>query len=140
MEYFDRFKKSILAQKYKLKLLWKKKITSVTDIEKTLDTVAEIYDNLHLMKTGGRLVSNAKVLHYILPDLLMPMDRQNTLVYFFKHTTESRQKYLDIIRGSFEMVNDIGKNAKYHLDTEWNRTIPKTIDNAVLVKVGTSLK
>jgi len=140
MEYFDKFKKSILMQKDSLKLLWKKKIAAVTDVEKTLNTVAEIYDNLHLMKTGGRLVSNSKVLHYILPDLLMPMDRQNTLVYFYKYTTESRQKYLNIIRGSFEMVNDIGRDAEYYLDAEWNRTIPKTIDNAILMKMGTSLK
>nr|MBP7088467.1 hypothetical protein [Candidatus Omnitrophota bacterium] len=140
MEYFDQFRDSIRAQKDKLKLLWKKEITAVTDIEEILSIVAQIYDGLNLMKTKGRLVSNSKVLHYILPSLLMPMDRQNTLVYFYKYTIESRQKYLDIIRGSFEMISNIGKNVDYYIDTEWNKTIPKTIDNAILMKMGKSLK
>lgn len=140
MEYFDKFIESILSQKEKLKLLWRKQITELTDIDKTLNIVGDIYDNLDLMKTGGRLVSNSKVLHYILPELLMPMDRQNTLMYFYKNTMESKKKYLDIIYGSFDLIGEMKKDTKFYLDSEWNRTIPKTLDNAVLIKWGVSLK
>lgn len=140
MEYFDKFKESILSQKEKLKPLWKEQITAITDIDEILDTVGEIYDGLCLMKTGKRLVSNSKALHFILPELLMPMDGKNTLIYFYNNITESRKKYLEIIRGSFELIREMGKDAGYYLDTEWNRTIPKVLDNAIILKNNKSIK
>ncbi len=140
MDYFDKFKESILSQKEKLKLLWKEQITAITDVEEILGTVGEIYDGLCLMKTEKRLVSNSKVLHYILPKLLMPMDGKNTLMYFYDNITESRKKYTEIIRGSFELISEMGKDAGYYLDREWNRTIPKVLDNAIILRNNKSVK
>lgn len=140
MLYFDEFRDSIISQKNLLKLLWKRQITAITDIEQILKILGEIYDNLHLMRTRGKLVSNSKVLHYIFPELLMPIDRQNTLMYFYNSTSESKEKYIAIIRGSFELIRNIGENIEYYLDNKWNRTIPKTIDNAIIIKMGKSVR
>lgn len=133
MKYFDEFKSSILSVKDKLKLLWRKEITKVGDIEKVINIISEIYDHLHLMKTNRRFVSNSKALHFILPKLLMPMDGQYTLRYFYNNTNESKDKYLAIIRGSFELILEMSNNWKCHIDNEWNRTIPKVLDNAIIL-------
>jgi hypothetical protein len=140
MKYFDKFKESINSQRRDMKYLWRKKITGLINIEETLSVLGDIYSNLHLMRTKSRLVSNSKFLHFVFPELLMPMDRRNTLMYFYNNTDESPERYLNIIRGSFELVGEIGRDKEFFIDDEWNRTIPKTIDNAIILKQGISIK
>lgn len=140
MEYFDEFKKSLLSAKDRLSLLWRKQITNIGNIEEELNIINEIYDHLNLMKTQARLVSNSKVMHFILPELLMPMDRQNTIMYFYNNTNDTKNKYLSIIRGSFEFIQQMGGDWKCHIDKEWNRTIPKVLDNAIIMKNDKSVK
>ena len=74
LKYFDDFKDSILSNRHHLKMLWKMKLEEIEDIEAIIEVLGTIYDNLHLMKGQGRLVSNSKLLHFICPALLMPMD------------------------------------------------------------------
>ena len=82
------------------------------------------------MKTEGRLVSNSKIMHFILPDLIMPMDRQNTLIFFFGHTMDSKTKFLKVIDATWSISKQVDLNK--FLDDEWNRSIPKVIDNAII--------
>jgi len=96
------------------------------------------YEKLNLMKSGGRLVSNSKLLHFLFPCILMPMDRQNTLSYFYGNTNESIHKYLELVRVQFEIIAQ--KVDWSHLvDDKWNQTVPKLIDNAVILLAGKSL-
>ena len=105
-----------------------------------LNVVSDVYDRLHVMKTGGKLVSNSKLLHFIFPHLLMPMDRSNTLVYFYKYTNESKKQYLDILRWSYSMAKDSSIEWGKRLDDQWSSTIPKILDNAVIIKNNKSVK
>jgi len=132
MKYFDEFKENILKNEALFINLVNYKLAQIIS-EQFLEIkskLGELYDYLHLMKTGGRLVSNSKIMHFILPDLVMPMDRQNTLRFFFGYTMESKNKFLDI----FECSHFIAKrlNLNEFLNDEWNRSIPKIIDNAVI--------
>ena len=84
------------------------------------------------MNSKGRLVSNSKIMHFILPHLVMPMDRKNTLMFFYNNTGESKNKFLEIFESSWYIAKRM--NLSYYLDDDWNRTIPKIIDNAIIAK------
>ncbi len=105
-------------------------LSSAHDLKFILDKLKQIYKKLDLMVSTAKLVSNAKTLHFLLPDLIMPMDRENTLKYFYNNKNESINKFLLIFKCSYEIVNRIELN-KY-LDHEWNQTILKIIDNAII--------
>jgi hypothetical protein len=94
---------------------------------------------MELMKTSGRLVSNSKCLHFLFPSLCMPMDGTNTLRYLFGNTYESADRYLDIIRLSFDVMRQPVQFDRY-LDDRWNQSVPKLIDNAIILLQGKSVK
>jgi len=43
-----------------------------------VQALSSLYDQLMLMKTNGKLVSNSKTLHFVFPTLCPPMDRTGT--------------------------------------------------------------
>lgn len=139
MKYFDDFCTSICTCLDGFIRLEDQLIRNAEDLFKVREILRGLYEKLHLMKTGGKLVSNAKFLHYLFPDFLMPMDRQNTLQYFYGNTNESIYKYMEIMDFSFEILRDRTK-VEIHLDNEWNRSVPKLIDNAIILLVGKSVK
>jgi len=69
----------------------------------------------------------------------MPMDGANTLCYLYGNTGESLNKYIEIIELSSEIMN-IPENWDNYLDNKWNITVPKMIDNAIILLVGKSVK
>lgn len=96
------------------------------------EPLQEAYGSLSIMVTNGRLVSNSKLLHFLFPNMLMPMDRKNTLKLFYGSTHESMCRYFEIIKLSFEIMACPLEWGNY-IDTEWNATKPKIIDNAILM-------
>lgn len=132
MEYFDQFKSSILHNEEGFLDL----STSILDdlSEKEVGEVKKlcgmIYSDLHVMKSSGKLVSNSKTMHFMLPDLVMPMDGQNTLNFFFGNTSESKTKFLDILECSYHIARKV--DLRQFLDKEWNLSITKVIDNAII--------
>jgi len=139
MKYFDEFKDNILSCMdllREIEELGKGSTNNLVDLEPAL---RKTYEKLNLMKTGGKLVSNSKLLHFLFPSLLMPMDRANTLSYFYGNTNESINKYIEIINFSFEIMN-MSENWKDYLDNGWNTTVPKMIDNAIILLMEKSVK
>ncbi len=132
MKYFDDFKLDVINNKksflylspYSLDLISDAKFLEVKRICGTLS------DNLHIMRSSGRLVSNSKLMHFILPDLLMPMDRQNTLNFFFGNTGESKRRFLTILERSHQIAKNI--DLQQFLNEEWNLSKPKVIDNGII--------
>lgn len=91
------------------------------------------YESLDVMVSRAKLVANAKLLHFLLPELLMPMDRQHTLSYFYGNPYyQSAPRYLEVVELSFEIMG-LPENWNVYLDKQWNTTVPKLIDNAVVV-------
>lgn len=139
MKYFDEFKDNIRSSLRRLTELevWERggnlNLAALTAI------LRSVYDSLNLMKSGGKLVSNSKLLHFLFPNSYMPMDRNNTLSYFYGNTGESPNKYVEIIELSFEIMN-MAENWGTYLDSNWNRTVPKMIDNAIILLVGKSIR
>lgn len=104
-----------------------------------LDSLAAAFSRLALMQTSGRLVSNSKCLHFLFPSLCMPMDGMNTLQYLYGGTSESAKKYREISAFCFDvMAQPI--DFEHYLDDQWNQTIPKLVDNAIILLNDTSVK
>jgi hypothetical protein len=136
MNYFDGFKNSILANKERLIQLSSERLETLQKgrIGEIKTRLEQIYTNLHLMESGGRLVSNSKVMHFILPDLIMPIDRQNTLNFFYGHTNELESYFIRIFDYSHEIAQRI--DLRQFLDDTWNLSVPKVIDNAIISEMS----
>jgi len=103
------------------------------DVEQ--EHLGAVYDSLHLMQTGSKLVSNSKFLHFLLPDHLMPMDGMNTLMFLYGNTSESKKKYREVIQFSSHVrsaLSPLNITWTERLDDGWNSNIPKIIDNAIM--------
>jgi len=138
MKYFDEFKASILSNLESFREFEYFENNGRILTSTLISILRKSYDNLDLMKTEGKLVSNSKALHFLFPRLFMPMDRKNTLSFFYGNTNESIKKYIEIIEFSYEIIN-ASENWDIYLDDNWNTTVPKMIDNAIILLVGKSV-
>ena len=140
MKYFDDFKKALILCLPELEAIESEFETfDVRQRDKILNLLKNAFLKLALMKTSGRLVSNSKCFHFLFPSLCMPMDGMNTLQYLFANTYESTNRYLDIIRFSFEVMQQ-SVGFENYLDDHWNQSIPKLIDNAIMLLHGRSVR
>lgn len=139
MKYFDDFKANILSCLEEFRAIENLEESNNTDLATLLSTLTSTYADLNLMKTHRRLVSNSKLLHFLFPKLFVPMDGANTLSYFYGNHTEKPDKYVEIIELSYEIMNR-SANWENYLDNGWNTTVPKMIDNAVILLVGRSVR
>lgn len=136
MKDYDDFKSNIHDNINAFKALEKKSGSILTtDLKDIKELLSLLYNSLSLMVSNQRLVSNSKLLHFIFPDLLMPMDGKNTLTFCYENTSESIHKYLEVLDLSFKIAQkDIDWNSiVVDDDNRWNRSIPKVIDNAILI-------
>lgn len=135
MKYFDGFRGNLLkCMEYFKKLETFDRQENPKMLE-FLPLVLSTYQNLDLMQTNSKLVSNSKLLHYLFPNILMPMDRTNTLAYLYGEnakTYESMKRYRDIIEFSYKIINRKDNWSEYR-DNRWNTTAPKMIDNAIIM-------
>ena len=136
MKYFDEFKVSILENKRNLLHLSSYALDKLSskEFEEAMRVCEKIYSYMHVMLSGGRLVSNSKTMHFIIPDLVMPMDRQNTLEFFFGNTGESKRRFLTVLERSYQIAKVI--DLRRFLDEEWNLSITKVIDNAIISRMS----
>ena len=137
---FGDFKSNILACMPDLHAL--DKASKNLDIAKTdvyLDLLTTAFSNFALMQTASRLVSSSKCLHFLFPSLCMPMDRINTLQYLYGNNNESHNKYREISAFCFDVMAQPIDFEPY-LDDQWNQTIPKLVDNAIILLKGKSVK
>jgi len=132
MKYFDEFRNNIescLDLFKEIEKFERNNTFNITELEPILE---ESYEKLSLMETEAKLVSNSKLLHFLFPNLLMPMDRKNTLFYFYGNPSESPKKYFEITEFSLEIIK-MHRNLEQYLDDGWNTTVPKLIDNAIIL-------
>lgn len=103
-----------------------------TNRQEVIRRLSELYDALTLMETNGKLVSNAKTLHFVFPSLCPPMDRTNTLQKLYGNTMESKGKFVEVLEFSYDVLNTIPNPSQY-LDQEWNASETKLVDNAIIM-------
>jgi len=73
-------------------------------------------------------------MHFILPDLIMPIDRKNTLNFFYGNAAELENYFTRIFSYSYEIAHRI--DLQSFPDSTWNQSVPKIIDNAIISKMS----
>lgn len=142
---FKTFKKSLLEHKKQIESLRQYRIEKLTNTNGLTEKIKYLFDNLQLVYTGKpKLVTFSKTLHYFLPNLLMPIDRSYTIKFFYGNTyipkgdNQQFKMYSDIFQQFRQLATTY--NFDNYIDDNWNRNIPKIIDNIIIAHIQTTMK
>lgn len=136
-------KKSIWSYRANLVELHENKLYSLkstTDeiFHKIIDLLRHIFCNLKVMETKRRIVGVAKALHFLLPDLVIPIDGKYTMECFYGYNKNagSPEKEFVIFKEIFVKTYYITKKLNLTQNDvdgkKWNTSVPKLIDNACI--------
>jgi len=143
LQSIEIIKRNILAHENILKYLYNYKLHKVISLtndegENIFKKIKFVFKELGIMKSKRQIVGGSKTLHFLLPDLVLPIDGKYTMNYFY-----GDNKYSDKIDTEFEIFKDIFIRShkianKLNLcesdidGVKWNTSIPKLIDNAII--------
>ena len=140
LESYETIKKSIIdCQEYLIELYGTQlnEITSkeLSDLKNTLFL---LFRDLKIMKSKRRIVGVSKTMHFLLPDLIMPVDGKYTLRALFGYNKLSKTataEFEDMYYILYKFNNIACKFALSSSDCSlsgWNTSVPKLIDNAII--------
>ena len=136
---FNVFKDSLIEHRQLIQSLEKYRIENLDSIDELKGAIELLFENLNLVAEGKpQLVTFSKTLHYFLPDLLMPIDRAYTLMFFYKNTNFDKNKQVQIYCDIFEQFRLFAKKHINYFDKYnnlWNINIPKMTDNIIIAYV-----
>lgn len=121
-------------------------LLNTSQLDATLLDLKTLFVNLEVMQTKARIVGVSKTLHFLLPNLVMPIDRNNILdlLYLGAPYSADPQKEFRIFWGILTEYNLLCKNlalSTKDVDNKgWNTSIPKIIDNALISFLDQLLK
>ena len=134
---FDKFKGSITSQKERFLTLEDKRITEInidTHITSITNQLQELVKNLKIGEGETKIVFNSKAIHHLLPNLMPPVDRQYTLLFFYNSTSPSHiercfseiyPKFISIaLEKKDSILQKVGKG--------FHTSETKVIDNAIV--------
>jgi len=106
----------------------------VMDAAATAARLWSLIDGLRITDTGVRLVACTKALHHLLPNLVVPMDRQFTGAFFGWNTHDWQKKEERLFKSAFIVFREIAQKAKpsEYIGAGWNTGPAKIIDNAIV--------
>jgi hypothetical protein len=138
------FIKSIKKHADTIQSLAKVKLERVKESDSGLvDTVDFLFDNLELVQTKSPLVTFSKAMHFLLPDLFMPIDRRYTLRFFYAHPPANQKAcFLQVFEQYRQFAQEHHALLKAQVDksSRWNRNIPKVIDNIIIAYVSNKME
>jgi hypothetical protein len=100
----------------------------------TIRTIWHIAESLAITDNLSRLVPATKALHHLLPDLVVPMDREYTQLFFGWHGPEI-QGGATVFVYSFAWFRTIARAvdpARFVGRHPWNTSVTKVVDNAIV--------
>ena len=136
----DNFKNSVVANKHDLIKLYKYKLHTIkkNELDDVIKLLKKIFINLKVMETKARIVGVSKAMHFLLPDLVMPIDRKFIIDAFFgceKYSDDPLIEFKffeEIFRKTYKKTNILELKSEDFDGKGWNTSIPKLIDNAVI--------
>jgi hypothetical protein len=146
----NTFKNSIRKNKSDIIKLKKYRIEKLCEnneeIFEILDSLFEKLDLVEKSWTGkkikSKLVTFSKTLHFLLPKLIVPIDRRYTLNFFYNNKIvptdndikKNNKKQMKIFKELHLKFYEIGKiyELEKSKDNKWNLNLPKIIDNAII--------
>jgi len=127
-------------KEYRLELL------NTSEIGKVLTELKGLFVNLKVMQTQARIVGVSKTLHFLLPNLVMPVDRENilSLLYLGSKYSANPEREFGYFSQIFEeyrhLCHKLGLSVRDVDRLGWNSSIPKMIDNALIGFLSELLK
>jgi hypothetical protein len=137
---FEEFKESVLKNQPILNELYDYRLDflSINDLDVILDKIEVLFSSLRVMKSKSKIVGVSKTLHFLLPNLIMPIDRKFTLNSLYGNNAYSQdvKKEFKTFKEVFIKFCEISKRLKLSdrdvNNFNWNVSIPKLIDNALI--------
>lgn len=148
MAEFEDFKSSITKNKEKFIKISQKKIRTA-NLEQLKNDILDIFSSLRVMgrDKAPKFVANSKIMHFLLPDLIPPMDKGHILYFFYGWNSKNKKErnikrypntkgkeeiyFWEILKKFQEIANELDLN-KNDLKNKWDTSIPKMIDNAII--------
>lgn len=90
---------------------------------------------LQVSKAEARIVANSKLLHYLLPELVPPIDREYTFQFFYGRNMLSIPEdvaFGEILMRLLHIADTNRKDIDLTPRDGWNTTAAKIIDNAIV--------
>ncbi len=141
---YKNFHKKLLGLKEFFQHLRRKRIELLSDVEfiEVFKDIKESYASLKFSTGKMSLIKFTQVLHFLLPDLIMPVDIEYTLKFFYGNSRINYKiqyedfldihKILHFVAAEYELKN--------YLNNSWNKNIPKIFDNAIAGFVKNNFK
>lgn len=130
------FSQSIIDSKNKIESLQEYAIKDFTKNSGIFTTLEILFNELHLTQTKTKLITFAKTMHFFLPDLVAPIDRHFTLNFFYNKPMTGYgnefQSFKDIHTIFSQFVNKHTALDELISKNNWNKSIPKLLDNAII--------
>lgn len=137
---FPKFKRSVQIYKDQLSKLYGYKLyDDIFDDLSTIKPIIEkIFCNLVVMESKRKIVGVSKALHFLLPDLIMPIDSKYTMTAFYgynKYSSSPKKEFetfWDIIQSTYEITERLELSSSDANGDLWKQSVPKLIDNAII--------
>lgn len=107
---------------------------NMLDIEYVTAQLWSLIDSLEIVNNIAKLVSCSKALHHILPDLVVPIDREYTRVFFGWSGPVFQYKQQECFRTAFKNFAKIARatNLNQYVGKKWHTSRTKVLDNAIV--------
>ncbi len=134
---FEDFKRIIRESRSTILSLKGYKIENIKDLDNVLKAIEVLFHNLrNICHQESKIVTFSKCLHFMLPHLIVPVDRKYTMMFFQNNVMIPKgiQKQLQLYKTLFLCCHDltICFDLTKYLGDRWNENIPKVIDNIII--------
>lgn len=136
---FKEFLDSVLLNHKILKKLSQYRIEklSIKDMDIVLAQIKILFKKLTVMGTKSKIVGVSKTLHFLLPNLIMPIDRTYTMQVMYKsnaYLTNEKEinQFNQIFKEFYKIAIKLKLSDKDLEINNWNTSVPKLIDNAII--------
>lgn len=105
------------------------------DIKLVAERVWALIESLDIVGNEAKLVPCTKALHHLLPDLVVPMDREFTRTFFGWHVPEFQYQQRKVFQHGFRhfiRIARIANPSEFVGGAGWRTSSTKVIDNAIV--------
>jgi len=104
------------------------------DVGATIDTLWRLQSQLPIVENAATLVPVTKALHHVLPELVVPMDREYTQIFFGWHNPQFQYGQRTCFAEAFGAFVHIARavNPSQYVNKGWNSSRTKVLDNALV--------
>ncbi len=104
------------------------------ELEAVVQSLWTVVDGLDVVENQARLVAGTKALHHLLPELIVPVDREFTGTFFGWQRPEFQYQQAKVFRYAFETFRAVATNVNpaQYVGSGWRTSPTKIIDNALV--------